>query len=122
MFTTRNLAAAALAGIVGCIANSIAITALAGAPLMPLIFSIGREFFSVVFALALIPIFDRMSGAAAWVTAFVVLEALSSLSAKLVFGAEAPWGFVLLVNGAYALAAIVVYAFGHQAESSRRGA
>ena len=116
MLTTRNLIVAAIAGILGCIANSIAITALAGAPLMPLIFSLGREFFSILFALSLIPIFARMSGAAAWVTGFVVLEALSSLSAKLVFGAGAPWGFVLLVNGIYAIVAVAVYAFGRKAD------
>lgn len=109
MWTTRNIVVAAIAGIVGCIANSIAITAVAGAPLMPLIFSPGREFFSIVFAMALIPIFAMMSRAAAWITAFVVLEALSSLSAKLIFGADAPWSLVLFFNGVYAIAAILVY-------------
>ena len=118
MFTARNLIVAALAGIVGCIANSIAITTLAGAPLLPLILSAGREFWSIVFALALIPIFARMTGAAAWITGLVVLEALSSLSAKLIWGAGAPWSFVLLVNGFYALAAVVVYAAGRQKNRS----
>ena len=115
MFTPRRIAIAAVAGIVGCVANSIAITAVAGAPLMPLIFSPGREFFSIVFAMALIPIFARLHGAAAWATAFVVLEALSTLSAKLVFGAQAPWGLVLFFNGIYAVAAIGVYAVGTKA-------
>ena len=114
MFTARNLIVAAIAGIVGCIANSIAITVMAGAPLMPLIFSLGREFWAIIFPMALIPIFARMSGAVAWVTAFVVLEALSSLSAKLVWGAQAPWSTVLLVNGVYAIVAIVVYVFGRR--------
>ncbi len=112
MFTTRNVLFAALAGIAGCIANSIAITAVTGAPLLSLIFSPGREFFSVVFAMALIPIFARMSGVAAWATGFVVLEALSTLSAKLVFGAAAPWGLVLFFNGIYAIVAIIVYVMG----------
>ncbi len=112
MFTARNVIIAAVAGVAGCIANSLAITALAGAPLMPLIFSLGREFFSILFAMAMIPIFASMSTAAACVTSFVVLEALSSLSAKLVFGAAAPWSFVLLVNGAYALIAVAVYVAG----------
>ena len=112
MWTVRKIIIAAVAGIVGCVANSIAITAVVGAPLMPLIFSPGREFFSIVFAMSLIPIFATMHGVAAWVTAFVVLEALSSLSAKLVFGAGAPWGLVLFFNGVYAIAAILVYVFG----------
>lgn len=112
MFTARTVIIAAIAGIAGCIANSIAITTLAGAPLLPLIFSLGREFFSILFAMALIPIFASMTGAAAWVTGFVVLEALASLSAKLIWGAAAPWGFVLLVNGVYALIAVAIYAAG----------
>ncbi len=112
MWTTRNIIVAAIAGIVGCVANSIAITAVVGAPLLPLIFSPGREFFSIVFAMSLIPIFAKLQGAVAWVTAFVVLEALSSLSAKLVFGAQAPWSLVLFFNGIYAIAAILVYVFG----------
>ncbi|MBJ3763390.1 hypothetical protein ILP92_11600 [Maribius pontilimi] len=114
MFTARNVIVAAIAGILGCIANSIAITVMAGAELMPLILSAGREFWSVVFALALIPIFARMSGAAAWITGFVVLNALASLSAKLIWGAGAPWSFVLTVNGAYAIVAVAVYAVGRE--------
>ena len=110
MFTARNAVIAAIGGVVGCIANSIAITALAGAPLLPLILSPGRGFFSILFAMALIPIFARLSGAAAWAAGFVVLNALASLSAKLIWGAGAPWGFVLLVNGVYAIAAVAVYA------------
>ena len=112
MFTPRNVAVAAIAGVVGCIANSIAIALVVGAPLLTLILSPGREFFSVVFAMALIPIFARLSGAAAWAAGFVALNALASLSAKLVFGAQAPWGLVLVFNGIYAVAAIAVYAAG----------
>ncbi len=119
MFTPRTVALAALAGVAGCIANSIAITALAGAPLMPLIFSLGREFFSILFAMALIPIFARMSGAAAWAAGFVALEALASLSAKLIWGVGAPWSFVLMVNGIYALTAVAVYAAARNRGPSR---
>jgi|GEM_PF-1026610 len=115
MFTPRNILIAALAGVLGCIANALAIVALnAEAALMPLILSAGREFWSVVFALALIPIFARLSGAAAWITGFVVLEALASLSAKLIWGAGAPWSFVLTVNGAYAVVAVGVYGVGRR--------
>ena len=114
MVTARNVLVAALAGVVGCIANSVAITLVADAPLAPLILSLGREFFSVLFALALIPIFANLPGLAAWATGFVVLEALASLSAKLVFGAAAPWSLVLFFNGIYALAAMTVYALGQK--------
>ena len=114
MFTARNIILAAIAGILGCIANSLAINAMAGAEIGPLILSAGRMFWSIVFAMALIPIFANMSGATAWVTAFVVLELLSSLSAKLIWGAQAPWSFVFTVNGAYAIVAILVYALGRE--------
>jgi len=110
MFTTRTVLAAVIAGILGLIGNAIAITALAGAELMPLILSAGRAFWSVVFALALIPIFARMNRATAWITGIVVLDLLATLSAKLIWGAGAPWGFAFLVNGVYALVATAVYA------------
>ena len=112
MFTMRNIGVAAIAGVLGCIANSLAIIAMAGADPVPLILSAGRQFWSIVFAMALIPIFFRMSSVTAWITGFVVLDALASLSAVYVWGAGAPWSFVLTVNGAYALVAVAVYALG----------
>lgn len=112
MFTMRNVIVAAIAGVIGCIANSLAITAMAGADPVPLILSAGREFWSIVFAMALIPIFVHMSRVTAWITGFLVLNALASLSAVYIWGAGAPWSFVLTVNGVYALAAVIVYAVG----------
>ena len=110
MFTTRNILLAVIAGIIGCIANSIAITVATGTPVMGLILSAGREFWSVVFALALIPIFARMGGAAAWVTGIVVLNLLATVTAKIIWGAEAPWGLVFIFNGIYAIVATAIYA------------
>jgi len=110
MFTVRNTILAAIAGILGCIVNSLAIAAIAGGDPLPLILSAGRQFWSIVFAMALIPIFARMSGVTAWIAGFLVLNALASLSAVYIWGAAAPWSFVLTVNGAYALVAVVVYA------------
>ena len=112
MFTVRNVILAAIAGILGCIANSFAISAMAGADPIPLILSPGREFWSIVFAMALIPIFARASGVTAWIVGFVVLDALASLSAVYIWGAAAPWSFILLVNGIYALVTVAVYALG----------
>ncbi|MGY9037030.1 MAG: hypothetical protein ACKVLA_04345 [Rhodobacterales bacterium] len=112
MFTVRNVILAAIAGVLGCIANSLAIAAMAGADPISLILSAGREFWSIVFAMALIPIFARVAGVTAWIAGFVVLEVLSSLSAVYIWGAAAPWNFILLVNGAYALVAVAVYALG----------
>jgi len=112
MFTIRNVTVAAMAGILGCIGNSLAITAMAGADPVPLILSAGRQFWSIVFAMALIPIFAYMSGVTAWITGFLVLNALASLSAVYIWGAGAAWSFVLTVNGVYALVAVVCYALG----------
>lgn len=101
-----------IASIAGCIVNSIAIALATGSPILSLILSPGREFWAVVFAFALIPIFARMSGAVAWIAGFVVLNALASLSAKLIFEAGAPWIMVLLFNGIYAIVAIAVFVGG----------
>jgi len=112
MFTMRNVGVAAIAGVLGCIANSLVIMAVAGADPVPLILSAGRQFWSIVFAMALVPIFFRMSGVTAWIAGFVVLDALASLSAVYIWGAGAPWSFVLTVNGAYAFVVVAVYALG----------
>ncbi len=112
MFTARNIILAAIAGILGCIVNSLAITALTGADSIPLILSAGRQFWSIVFAMALIPIFARMSGVTAWISGVLVLEVLASFSAVYIWGAGASWSFVLMVNGAYALVAVVIYVLG----------
>lgn len=117
MFTLRNITVAAIAGILGCICNALAIAVMAGADPTPLFLSAGRQFWSIVFAMALIPIFARMPGVAAWITGFLVLDALASLSAVYIWGAGAPWSFILTVNGAYALAAVVGYALGRSKSS-----
>ncbi len=114
MFTARNVVIAVIAGIVGTIANSIAIGVVLGAPVMPLIFSFGREVVAILVALLLVPIFARMSGGAAWATALVALTIIPSLLAKLVFAAGAGWGMVLFLNLIYALAATAVYVAGRR--------
>ena len=117
MFTTRNLVLVLIAGIVGTIANSIAINIMAGAEVMPLILSFGRNAVAVIVALLLIPIFGRTGGLTAWITALVALTVIPSVLAVYVFGAEAPWSFVLTVNFVYAFVATLIYAV-----SWRRGA
>lgn len=114
MFTTRNLILVVLAGIVGTIANSIAITLFLGAPIWPLIFSFGREIVAILVAALLIPIFGKLPEAQAWPVALVVLTVVPSVLAKLVFGLGAPWGTVLLLNLVYAVAATLVYSLGRR--------
>ncbi|RYH02266.1 hypothetical protein EU805_10470 [Salipiger sp. IMCC34102] len=106
----RCFVVAILAGIVGTIANSIAINIMAGAEVMPLILSFGRNAVAILIALLLIPIFGRRPGVVPFVLGVAVLTLLPSLLAKFVFGAEAPWGFVLWVNFIYALVATIIYA------------
>jgi hypothetical protein len=109
MFNARTILAAVLGGISGTIANSIAITLAIGAPLLPLIFSFGREAVAILVALLLIPIFTRLSGTTAWLVALVVLTLVPSILAKVVFGATVPLIMVLAFNAIYALVATVVY-------------
>ncbi len=109
MFTSKTVIAAVLAGVIGTLANSVAVAALFGAPLLGLIFSFGRLTVAILVALLLIPIFARMEGIAAWITALVTLTVLPTLLAKTVFAAGAPWIMVLMVNAVYAVAAIIVY-------------
>jgi hypothetical protein len=109
MFTSKTVIAAILAGVIGTLANSVAVSALFGAPLMGLIFSFGRLAVAILVALLLIPIFARMERVTAWITALVTLTVLPSLLAKTVFGAAAPLIMVLGVNAVYAVAATLVY-------------
>ena len=110
MFTTRTVIIVIIAGIVGTIMNSIAINILAGAPVMPLILSAGRNLVAILVAVLLIPIFGRTGGAGAWLAALVCLTVIPSILAVFVFGADAPWAFVLGVNFVYAFTATLIYA------------
>ena len=117
MFTLRNIVIVIIAGIIGTIANSIAINIMAGAEVMPLILSFGRNAVAIIVALLLIPFFGRMSAGAAWIASLVALSVIPSLLAVYVFGAQAPWAFVLTVNFVYAFVATLIYAVSY-----RRGA
>ena len=110
MFTLRTIIIVIIAGIIGTIANSIAINILAGADVMPLILSFGRNAVAIIVALLLIPIFARGANVTAWVVALIALTVIPSLLAKFVFGAGATWAFVLWVNFIYAFVATLIYA------------
>ena len=58
----RSFIVAVIAGIVGTIANSIAINIMAGADVMPLILSFGRNAVAILVAFLLIPLYARRSG------------------------------------------------------------
>ena len=112
----RNVIVAIIAGIVGTIANSIAINIMAGAEVMPLILSFGRNAIAILVALLLIPLFRGGSAFVAFVLGVVLLTVIPSLLAKYVFAAQAPWSMVMTVNFIYAVVATVIYAATHRAK------
>ena len=109
MSVVRLVVAVVVAGIVGTIANSIIVAALAPNAFVPLALSPGRNAVAIAVAVLLPVIYVAMSGIAAAVVALAALTVIPSILAKLVFGVGAPWLFVLGVNAVYALAAWAVY-------------
>ena len=112
---TRMLLATIAAGIVGTLANALAAALIVDPERIGLALVPGRYAVAVLVALA-IPLcltFLR-DGLAPWV-ALVLLTLLPSLLAKQFFAAAAPWHLVLLLNGVYAVAALLTYrrATGH---------
>lgn len=105
----RIILAVVLAGIVGTIANSIIVAALAPVPLTALILSPGRNAVAILVAILLPVIYAGLAGAGAAVLALAALTVIPSLLAKFVFGVGAPWLFVLGVNAVYAIAAWATY-------------
>ncbi|MEH6653946.1 hypothetical protein [Loktanella salsilacus] len=114
MFTLRTVFVVIIAGIIGTIFNSIAINIMAGADVMPLITSLGRNLIAIIVALLLIPAFARGGNVTAWAFALIALTVIPSLLAKFVFGAAAPWQFVLTVNFIYAFVATLIYAVSYR--------
>jgi hypothetical protein len=109
MPVVRLAIAVVVAGIVGTITNSVIVAALTPNPFVPLAISPGRNAVAIAVAVLLPVIYAAMSGVAAAVVALVALTVIPSLLAKLVFGVDAPWLFVLGVNAVYALAAWATY-------------
>ncbi|MBM9594497.1 hypothetical protein [Roseitranquillus sediminis] len=109
LYNIRTVLSAVIAGIVGAVANSLVVSVVAGAPLLPLIFSFGRETVAILVALLLPLVFLRLSGWQAWVTALILLTLIPSILAKTVFGIPAPVPRVLTFNFIYALAATLAY-------------
>jgi hypothetical protein len=105
----RIILAVILAGIVGTIANSVIVAALAPVPFADLVLSPGRNAVAIIVAILLPVIYTRLSGAGAAVLAIAALTVIPSLLAKFVFGVGAPWLFVLGVNAVYAVAAWATY-------------
>jgi hypothetical protein len=117
----KPIAAVVAAGIVGTLANSLAVTVAFGAPLVPLALSPGRNAVAILVAV-LIPLIDRtLSGLTANAAALVALAVIPSVLARLVFGIEAPWPALLALNGVYAVAAIIAYRLVMRTPAGRSG-
>lgn len=110
MLTMRNLIIVVIAGIIGTVANAIAINIMAGQEVMPLIVSFGRNAVAIIVALLLIPLFGTLSGGAAWIASLVALTVIPSILAVFVFDGPGQWTFVLTVSFIYAFVATLIYA------------
>lgn len=98
------------AGIVGTIANSVAVVfAFPDIDLIALLAKYGRFVVAIAVAALLPVIYSQMSGTSAIVTAIAALTIIPSVLAKLVFGIGAPWIMVLLLNLVFAIVAWAVY-------------
>jgi hypothetical protein len=122
MPAVRLIVATVVAGVAGTIANSVILALLTPNPFVPLAISPGRNAVAIAVAVLLPVIYAVTSGGAAAALALVAMTVVPSLLAKLVFGAGAPWGFVLGVNTVYALAAWAVYRVIAPADASHPAA
>jgi hypothetical protein len=109
MPVVRIILAVVVAGIVGTIANSIIVAALTPNAFLPLAISPGRNAVAIAVAVLLPLIYAATSGISAAVLALAALTVIPSILAKLVFGVDAPWLFVLGVNAVYAVATWATY-------------
>jgi hypothetical protein len=105
----RLIVAVIAAGVVGTVANSVVVAALTPNEFISLATSPGRNAVAIAVAGLLPVIYAVTSGAVAAIIGVAALTVIPSLLAKLVFGIDAPWLFVLGVNAVYAIAAWVVY-------------
>lgn len=105
----KLVVAVVIAGIVGTLANSVAVAAALGAAFVPLALSPARNAVAILVAALLPVIYRSLTGPAAHAVAVLALAIIPSVLAKLVFGAGAPWLTVLLLNTVYAVAAILTY-------------
>jgi hypothetical protein len=105
----RLIVAVIAAGVVGTVANSVVVAALTPNEFISLATSPGRNAVAIAVAGLLPVIYAVTSGAVAAIIGVAALTVIPSLLAKLVFGIDAPWLFVLGVNAVYAIAAWAVY-------------
>jgi hypothetical protein len=109
MTPVRLVLAVIAAGIVGTIANSVVVAAWTPNTFVALAVSPGRNAVAIAVAVLLPVTYAMMSDTTAATVALAALTIIPSVLAKLVFGIDAPWSFVLGVNAVYAVAAWATY-------------
>jgi len=119
MSPARLVLAVVVAGIVGTIANSVVVAALTPNAFLTLATSPVRNAVAIAVAVLLPVIYAALSGLPAAVLALAATTVVPSILAKLVFGIDAPWLFVLGVNAVYAVAAWAVWLAMAQTGGSR---
>ena len=115
MLSARTVAAVIAAGLVGAVANNafvaviMQVSGLGIEPAIELAQRPGRYAIAIAVA-ALLPLLARLPGAKAWAAALVLLTAIPTLLAKLVFTPDAPLVWLIAANLVYAGAATAAYA------------
>ena len=115
MLTGRTVAAVVVAGLIGAVANIafvaviMQVSGLGHEPAVELARQPWRYAVAVVVA-ALLPLLALLPGLRAWAAALVLLTAIPTLLAKLVFTPDAPLVWLIAANLVYAGAATAAYA------------
>ena len=106
-----------LGGIAGTLVNSIAVSLVVGAPYMELVTSWGKYVVAIAVAATFIWFYAKTPTTVAAVLSLFTGIIVPSIIAKGVFGAEAGWATVFMLNAIYAVVALFVYRSVHGAMS-----
>jgi hypothetical protein len=115
MLTGRAAAAVVIAGLLGAVANNLFVAVIMQMSGLGLDLAIelaqrpGRYVVAMAVA-ALLPFLARLPGPQAWAAALLLLTAIPSLLAKLIFTPDAPLVWLVAANLVYAGAATAAYA------------
>ncbi len=109
VFTRRTLLAVVAAGVVGTLANTVALALVVSSDRLALALVPGRYAVAIALCLALPLLARTVGGPWFFVIGIVWLTVAASVLAKLVFGVGAAWAMVLGFNLVYAIAAIATY-------------
>ncbi len=105
----RTLLAVVLAGIIGTIVNAFAASVVVGPDKLAFLYVPNRYLIAIGVAV-LLPLLNMFLSGHVWrIVALAALILVPSLIAKQLLGVGAPWTMVLMLNGFYALAALVSY-------------